>query len=717
MWYGITLILSLFVIFFVGSKVIQWTWETIVTLTSQWLTNFKKWLDLAGWVRLTYKMDFSKYEEIYANDTTQLEYVKRTAQDIFLKNIDKRISTLGVSDYNAYIQQLSDGEYLVVEIGGIQDLEAAKALIGKTVELEFKIPNENTEKDPDAVAARKQWAEEIFATIRKEPSRMEQIATTNGSQDVYYSKYADVTLQELPMIYKSNLDSLLKTPEGEFYPALLSGVYHIMMNAGDGSEQANMQVLEWFTIVRYVGKKQTPVDQPALADVITYTENKWLATEQTVARKTDDASGVYDAQGKKLTYRWDEILAGQEGHNVAIYKLSSGADAQAVMASIEKDNTTTAAEQVAYGWKGQSDITAVVPSFVYDATKKVSLVQELDATYIVHVMDTKKADEHLSSLVKITVASEQAAKEIQTALLIKTTYSFEDIYIADMVHWTAAKDPKSDMVLNGAYFKYASVGQSQTGLPVVSIQFDDTGKGIFCNLTEQYVGKQMAIFVGGKIMTAPVIRDKICGGSAQIDWAFDIDSARTLADDLNSGALPAPLLLSHEETIAPSLGQHALHGSLLAWVVGIVGVYFLMLWMYGWKKATIAITWLIVFLVYLLGIVKLLWVVLSLSGIAAVLLSLGMAVDANVLLYERIKEERLTGKWMQAAITEWYERSWLPIRDGNITTGIIGLLLFLVWVNVFKGFGTMMLINMILILFVVTPLTKYLLRVFYRKEK
>ncbi len=142
-----------------------------------------------------------------------------------------------------------------------------------------------------------------------------------------------------------------------------------------------------------------------------------------------------------------------------------------------------------------------------------------------------------------------------------------------------------------------------------------------------------------------------------------------------------------------------------------------MFFLYGWKKANIALLGLAWFLVFLLAITKALGIVSSLSSIAAVILSLGMAVDANVIMYERIREELKAGKSMATAIEDGYTRSRAPIRDGNATTGIIWLLLFLVWVNVFKGFGTMMLINMVLILFVITPLTKVLLKAFYRNSK
>lgn len=721
-WYVVAFIASLFVIFFVWSKVTPWTGATKLILTPQGITHFKRGLDLAWGVRLTYKIDFSKYEQLYSKDESQLMQVKKTAQDIILQNIDKRISTLGVSDYNAYVQKLSDGEYLVVEIWGIQDLNAAKNLIGKTVELEFKVPNENTTKDPVVLAERQKLAEDVFTSVTKDSAVMKDVWASKGSQDVYYNNYTDAALSELPMIYSNNIEALTALQTGTVYPTLLSGVYHIMMNTanqtnGDAAN-ANMQVLEGFTMIRYLGKKEVTLEQIALADVISYTEKKDLSTVREMQRGTYDKTQtlIYDDAKKNLLYVGEENLPAKAWYDIAVYQVSTGADATQVLADVEKGSITDAVTQVADGWKTEDEVKALVPSFTYDAAKKTASFKELDATYITVVRDAKKESEAMYPTLSIKVTGQEQANKIMNELKNKVMYSFEDIHVADSLRWLAAKDPKSDDVLNGAYFKYANVGQSQTGQPVVSIQFDDKGKDIFCNLTEQHVGKQMAIFVGGKLMTAPVIRDKICGGSAQIDGSFDIKWARQLADDLNSGALPAPLLLSHEETIAPSLGQNALNGAMIAGICGIVVVYLLMLLLYGRKKANIALIGLVVFLVYLLGIIKGLGIVSSLSGIAAVILSLGMAVDSNVLMYERIHEELGTGKWMEWAIEDGYDRSWAAIRDGNITTGIIGLLLFLIWVNVFKWFGTMMLINMVLILFVITPLTKKLLQLFYMKK-
>lgn len=717
LWYAITFLIAVFLILFIGTKVTPWTWETSVILTPTGITHFKKWLDLAGWVRLTYKVDFSKYESTYAKDQSQLLQVKKTAQDIILQNIDKRISALWVSDYNAYVQKLSDGEYIVVEIWWVQDLEAAKKLIGKTVELEFKVPNDAGATDETLVAKRQKMAEDMLSIVAKNPTTMENEWTTNASQDVYYNKFTDAALSELPMIYENNLEKLSALSTWQVYPTLLSWVYHVMVSAG-ASWEMQQQTLKWFTIVRYLWKKNVVLDAFTSTDISSFIKQKNLTYKESHINAFDGIvnSITYDKSTNVLRYVWSEQLTGQEGYNAEIYQIGTGItedQAIAAMQSWDVSGLTLAKKW----WISKDDLAIRVPNFSYNEDRKYQTFTELDATYLVSINEVKKADQKLFPTILIDVRDEQQAHALKTELSNKMLYSFEDLLISDSLQWLPAQDPKSEAVLNGTFFKYASVSQSQTGKPVVSIQFDDEGKSIFCNLTEQYVNKQMAIFVGGKLMTAPVIREKICGGSAQIDGTFDVQWARTLADDLNSWALPAPLILSHEETIAPSLGKNALNGALLAWWIWLAVVYFVMLLLYWIKKANIALIWLLVFLVYLLWVTKLLWIVSSLSAIAAIILSLGMAVDANVLMYERIAEERKNGKSMTSAIKDWYERSWAPIRDGNVTTGIIWLLLFLVWVNVFKWFGTMMLINMLIILFIIVPLTRELLYLFYKNDQ
>ncbi|MDR2540941.1 MAG: SecD/SecF family protein translocase subunit [Candidatus Peribacteria bacterium] len=252
---------------------------------------------------------------------------------------------------------------------------------------------------------------------------------------------------------------------------------------------------------------------------------------------------------------------------------------------------------------------------------------------------------------------------------------------------------------------------------MVVLHFDEAGKEIFCNITEHNIGKQMAIFIGGKIITAPTIQSKICDGSAQIDGQFTPESAKELTTSLNDGALPAPLILMQEEKVSPSLGDSAFMGAIIAMAVGLLLIYVYMTIVYGFRKGLITLLSLSIFALALLAIVKVIDYALSLSGIAAVILSIGMAVDTNVLIFERMKEEKSEGKNDDSAIKIAYERSRAAIKDAQLSTGLIGLLLFMMGINMFKGFGSMLVVGVVLTLLINVPLIKELLFIFYPSKK
>ncbi len=251
----------------------------------------------------------------------------------------------------------------------------------------------------------------------------------------------------------------------------------------------------------------------------------------------------------------------------------------------------------------------------------------------------------------------------------------------------------------------------------MEINFNDEGKQVFCDITNENVGRQMAIFVGGKLMTNPVIRSKICGGTAQISGDYTPESAKQLSEDLNDGALPAPLILLQEEKINPLLGENALRNALLAGLVGIIAIFVFILVLYGFKKACVSLLVLIMFLLVLGLFMKVVDYALSLSALAAVILSVGMAVDANILIFERMKEEVANGKKTHAVIDTAYERSWSAIKDGNVSTGIIAFLLMTMGNSIFKGFGSMLIVTVLITLLVNVPLTKILLKLFYKKDR
>jgi protein-export membrane protein SecD len=561
-WYVVAFFLAVFFIVFVKITPTP-TWGSSYSLAADGWTSFKKGMDVAWWVRLNYKIDLSKYKATYTN---QQEYIQITnnVKNIILKNIDSRISQLWVSDYESYLQKIGEDEFLVIEIGGVSDLDEAKAIIWKTVELEFKVAYEGD--GSDVKETRQLLAEDILKQAVAAPDSFQTLGAAYQGDQVFFSRYQAQTLDQLPEIYRTTPELLAPREEGAVYPALVEGVHSVIppMTGITTTET----IVKWWTIARVVAT--------------------WVTTG--------------------------------------------------------------------------------------------------------------------------TVASGEVAGPEQT------TYTIDELVISDMPGWIVAKDTVTNEILNGAYFKYASIGQSQLGQPVATITFDDKGKEVFCSLTEQIIGKQMAIFVWGQMVTAPVIREKICGGSAQIDGDFTSESVQQLVQDLNEWALPAALILSNEEKVSAKLGDSALVGAAYAGLVGLVLVFIYMVSVYSLRNALISVVTLVFFLSLLFAFVKLIWSPISLSGLAAILLSIGMGVDANILIYERINEEKKNGAHGIEAIKLGYARSRAAIRDGNVTTLIIALLLLFVGTNVFKWFGTTMIVTILFTLFLMVPFIQELLIISVKKH-
>ena len=261
----------------------------------------------------------------------------------------------------------------------------------------------------------------------------------------------------------------------------------------------------------------------------------------------------------------------------------------------------------------------------------------------------------------------------------------------------------NNKLLNGERFKMATVDRTQAWQYAVNIQFDDEWRLIFCNLTKKYLHKPMAIFIWNRLVTDPVIQSEICWGVAQITWRYTKEQANKLAEDLNTWAMPVMLKLEQEEKVSPLLWQKAFRNAIIAAWLGIILIFVMFLFIYWFKYAIVTLLSLGIFFITLWWVVKLLGIVLSLSAIWAIILNIGMAVDANVIIYERIREELKKGASWIGAVISGYKHSLSAIRDGNLTTWLIAFLLFLIWTNIFKWFGTMMIINILIVLFVMVP--------------
>lgn len=264
-----------------------------------------------------------------------------------------------------------------------------------------------------------------------------------------------------------------------------------------------------------------------------------------------------------------------------------------------------------------------------------------------------------------------------------------------------------EALLSGDHLTTASVGFGQYGDPIVQLEFDKEGSKLFDNITFQNIGKRLAIVLDGKVHSAPVIRDRIPNGHAQISGNFTNQEASDLALVLRAGALPAPVHIIEERTVGPTLGKDSIEKGVKAGILG-TALVFIFMPVYYLLAGFVADIGLLVYVIMVTGSLAVLGSSLTLPGIAGFILSIGMAVDANVLISERMREEMEIGKTARAAISAGYHRAFAAILDSNITTLITSVLLIFLGTGPVKGFGVTLTIGLIASMFSSLVVTRVL---------
>lgn len=267
--------------------------------------------------------------------------------------------------------------------------------------------------------------------------------------------------------------------------------------------------------------------------------------------------------------------------------------------------------------------------------------------------------------------------------------------------------------LTGRYVKGAQIDFDQTTRAAqVNIQFNDEGAKIFEELTTRNVGKPLAIFLDNALIEMPTVQEKISGGRAQITGKFTPEEARKLVERFNAGALPAPIKLVSQQTIGASLGQESLKKAIYSGFIGTIIIILFML-IYYRKFGIFASLALVIYIILTASVFKF-GITMTLAGIAGFILSIGMAVDANILIFERTKEEIKRGLSKLAAIEEGFRRAWPSIRDSNISTIITSVILYYFTTSFIKGFALALLIGVLVSMFSAIIVTRTLLRVFVK---
>ena len=266
--------------------------------------------------------------------------------------------------------------------------------------------------------------------------------------------------------------------------------------------------------------------------------------------------------------------------------------------------------------------------------------------------------------------------------------------------------------LTGQYLNQAILDFDQTTMePQVLLEFNEEGAEIFKELTAKNVGKRLAIYIDNILISAPVVREPIPSGKAQITGNFTITEAKELVRNLNAGALPVPINLISQTTIGPVLGSMSLQKSLTAGIFGFLAVMLFMI-IYYRVPGVLAAFSLIIYAGILLSLFKLVPVTLTLAGIGGAILSVGMAVDANVLIFERMKEERKSGAGFSKSVEMGFSRAWPSIRDGNLTTLIVALIMFSFGTSFVKGFALCLTFGIIVSMFSALFITRTFLKSF-----
>ena len=592
---------------------------------------------------------------VYEADTSKIESGQKGESVEGVRDvIERRVNAFGVSEPVVQVNKSNDKWRVIVELAGISDVREAIKMIGETPLLEFKTQNEEPPRELTA----------------EEQKQLDE-------QNAEAEKKADELLKEVQG--GADFDELIKTYSSEDR-GRDNGVH-----LGWIHERGPYRVLAETAAETEVGQIHNKVVEQASGFYIV--QNK----DQRNQEKEVKASHILICfQG---TERCERDTTKEDAEKL-INELKEQATPKN-FAKLAEDNSTgpsaSTGGDLGFFTKGQ-----MVPEFD-------EVVMTMEVGTVSEVVETQFGY-HL-----IYKTDEQELKEYKVSYLMIGKLLETDI-LPPQDQWLPSE-------LTGKQLDSARVEFDQTtNIPQVSLVFNDEGKDLFAELTTDNVGKPIAIFLDGSPISVPRVNEPIKGGEAVITGDFDIQESQLLAQRLNAGALPVPIELVSQQTVGASLGNESLQKSLFA---GMIGLILVALFMIGYYRlpGLLSVLALCIYGVVVLFVFKAIPVTLTLAGIAGFILSIGMAVDANVLIFERLKEELRMGKPVGTAIEEGFKRAWTSIRDGNVSTLITCFILAWFGTSMIKGFAITLGIGVLLSMFSAIVVTRQLLMVTVNPKK
>jgi len=615
---------------------------------SQWFSRWKfhLGLDLQGGTHLVYEADTSKIEDSAKADALA------GVRDV----LERRINVFGVSEPVVQTNKVGDKWRVIIELPGVKEVAKAIEMIGETPLLEFKEQNTAgaTDNDKEMVKA-KETLKQILAT----PAKFDEIA--KQQQDDKLAVFTKEISQFKDEIPADIVEKIWNMKAGEIVKEPISGV--------DGYTMIDDQLtpMNGFFVPKVIAKK-TSVNREVKNDKEVEASHiliAWAGTSNSSSTRTQK-------EAKELA---EVILKKAQ---------AEGADF-AQLAKENSDDPTAADNGGALGFFKAAQMVKPFSDVAF-AMEKGQISKDLVETEFGY---------HIVKVTDIKAESTTQTKEDQL------TYSY--------LFYQTTVDPWQLTGLSGKNLKSATVEfDPTTGEPRVALEFDDEGKKLFADITQRNVGKPVAIFLDGQSISQPTVEEAILDGSAVISGRFSITEAKLLGQRLQAGALPVSITLLSQQNIGPSLGKSSLDKSLQAGIIGLLAVALFMI-LYYRLPGVLAVLALGVYGLLNLAIFETLPVTLTLAGIAGFILSIGMAVDANVLIFERFKEERRAGKPVNEAISEGFRRAWPSIRDGNASTLITCVILYYFGTSSIKGFGLTLGIGVLTSMFSAITVSRVLL--------
>ncbi len=553
--------------------------------------------------------------------------------------IERRVNAFGVSEPIVQTTNTGGKSRVIIELAGVLNVSDAIAQIGETPVLEFKEQGDQLDREPTQ-------ADKDELAKRQKAERNEAAAVLKRA--VAREDFEKLVLEVSDENDKENTKGLVENVmEDGAYPEIAKEITKNFLKPGQvlwKTVEASTNELNVFKLLEKSTKEQMQLSHI----LICYEGKTGCAT----------TISAIDAMTQ-------------------ITKLKNEANA-INFAALAKANSSDPSAQTNSGDLGFALASNYVAPFAVAATSlavgKISDVIETDFGY--HLIYKK------------------AVKSVPSFKIQRIA-----INMSNMTDVVPQSSPWKNSELSGKHLSRADVEfDPNSGNPFIGLTFNTEGGELFGKITAANIGKPIAIFLDGQPISTPVVQQAIYGGRAVITGTFTLPEAKTLAQRLNAGALPVPVTLLSQQTIGPTLGFASLQKSILAALIGFALVALYMILVYRFP-GFIAVVALLLFVFVNLAMYQIFGVTITLAGIAGLVLSLGIAVDANVLTIERLKEEYASGRDLHSSIDEASHRAWAAIRDGHMTTLISALVLYFFSSSFIRGFALTLAIGVVLSLF------------------